>query len=103
MRRIRHDDPRRNRPVGRPPKDVGRYHASFSYQAATWTKPRRVVAKVEWHPGEVYPRVGFIVTNLCRRLSGAADAPEPGTGAGPSVGAILPLQDAQKAALPATR
>jgi hypothetical protein len=27
-------------------------------------KPRRVVAKVEWHPGELYPRVGFIVTNL---------------------------------------
>ncbi|MGZ8901711.1 MAG: transposase, partial [Limisphaerales bacterium] len=26
----------------------------------------RVVAKVEWHPGELYPRVGFIVTNLPR-------------------------------------
>jgi len=25
-----------------------------------------VVAKVEWHPGELYPRVGFIVTNLSR-------------------------------------
>jgi hypothetical protein len=24
------------------------------------------VAKVEWHPGELYPRVGFIVTNLVR-------------------------------------
>jgi hypothetical protein len=23
-----------------------------------------VVAKVEWHPGELYPRVGFVVTNL---------------------------------------
>jgi hypothetical protein len=23
-----------------------------------------VVAKIEWHPGELYPRVGFIVTNL---------------------------------------
>ena len=29
-------------------------------------QPRRVVAKVEWHPGELYPRVGFIVTNLGR-------------------------------------
>ena len=29
-------------------------------------KPRRVVAKVEWHPGELYPRVGFIVTNMAR-------------------------------------
>ena len=26
----------------------------------------RVIAKVEWHPGELYPRVGFIVTNLSR-------------------------------------
>ena len=54
------------RPVGRPHKEVRRYHASFSYRAASWTKPRRVVAKVEWHPGELYPRVGFIVTNLSR-------------------------------------
>ena len=54
------------RPVGRPPKEVRRYHASFSYQAQSWTKPRRVVAKVEWHPGELYPRVGFIVSNLAR-------------------------------------
>ena len=25
-----------------------------------------MIAKVEWHPGELYPRVGFIVTNLSR-------------------------------------
>jgi hypothetical protein len=25
---------------------------------------RRVVAKVEFHCGELFPRVGFIVTNL---------------------------------------
>lgn len=43
-----------------------RHHASFSYQAGTWEKTRRVVAKVEWHPGELYPRIGFIVTNLSR-------------------------------------
>ena len=54
------------RPVGRPPQEVRRYYASFRYQAGSWTKPRRVVAKVEWHPGELYPRVGFIVTNLAR-------------------------------------
>jgi hypothetical protein len=23
-----------------------------------------VIAKIEWHPGELFPRVGFIVTNL---------------------------------------
>ena len=54
------------RPVGRPPNHVQRFHASFSYQAGSWDKKRRVVAKVEWHPGELYPRVGFIVTNLTR-------------------------------------
>ena len=43
-----------------------RFYASFSYQAQSWNKPRRVVAKVDWHPGELYPRVGFIVTNLAR-------------------------------------
>ncbi len=43
-----------------------RYHASFSYQAGSWSKKRRVVAKVKWHPGELRPRVGFIVTNLSR-------------------------------------
>ena len=32
--------------------------------AASWEKPRRVVAKVEWHFGELFPRVGFIVANL---------------------------------------
>ena len=36
------------------------------YQAGSWDRKRRVVAKVEWHPGELYPRVGFIVTNLSR-------------------------------------
>ncbi len=55
------------RPFGCPPIEVRRYYASFSYQAQSWKTPRRVVAKVEWHPGEFYPRVGFIVTNLSRR------------------------------------
>jgi hypothetical protein len=54
------------RPVGRPPQEVRRYYSSFSYRAGSWNKQRRVVAKVEWHPGELYPRVGFIVTSLAR-------------------------------------
>jgi len=54
------------RTAGRPPHEVRRYFASFSYEAQSWKKPRRVVAKVEWHPAELYPRVGFIVTNLAR-------------------------------------
>ena len=52
------------RPVGRPSqKPVFRFK-SFLYQAASWTIARRVVAKVEFHCGELFPRVGFIVTNL---------------------------------------
>jgi Transposase DDE domain group 1 len=46
--------------------DDGNDYASFGYQAQSRKKSRRVVAKVEWHPGELYPRVGFIVTNLAR-------------------------------------
>ena len=52
------------RPVGRPPKAPIVYYHEFVYQAASWSKERRVIAKVEWHRGELFPRVGFIVTNL---------------------------------------
>ena len=52
------------RPVGRPSyRPVVRFK-SFLYQAASWKRVRRVVAKVEFHCGELFPRVGFIVTNL---------------------------------------
>jgi hypothetical protein len=30
------------------------------HQAQSRRKPRRVVGKVEWHPGELYPRSGFL-------------------------------------------
>ena len=43
-----------------------RHYAGFSYRAKSWDKARRVVAKVEWYPSELFPRVGFIVTNLSR-------------------------------------
>ena len=52
------------RPPGRPGlKPLVRYK-SFRYQAQSWSKPRRIVAKVEHHVGELFPRVGFIVTNI---------------------------------------
>jgi hypothetical protein len=54
------------RPIGRPPNEVRRSYANFTYLAGSWTKPRRVIAKVERHPGELYPRVGFLVTNTVR-------------------------------------
>jgi hypothetical protein len=52
------------RPVGRPSHKPLVEYKSFLYQAASWKKARRVVAKVEHHQGELFPRVGFIVTNL---------------------------------------
>jgi hypothetical protein len=52
------------RPVGRPPNYVRRFYHDFEYQAASWNEARRVIAKVEWHPGELFPKVGFVVTNL---------------------------------------
>ena len=58
------------RPVGRPPHEVRCYYASFHYQAQSWNKPRHVVATVEWHPGELSPRVGVIVTTLARSAEG---------------------------------
>ena len=52
------------RPVGRPPNHVRRLFGDFDYQAGSWDEPRRVLAKIEWHPGELFPRVRFLVTNL---------------------------------------
>jgi len=56
---------RMTRPVGRPSlTKVKRFYEDFQYQAASWDKPRRVIAKIEWHPGELFSKVGFIVTNM---------------------------------------
>ena len=45
------------------PKPIVSYH-DFAYRAQSWNVSRSVVAKMEWHQGELFPRVGFIVTNL---------------------------------------
>ena len=52
------------RPVGRPSHKPIVWYKGFLYQAASWKSARRVVAKAEFHAGELFPRVGFIVTNL---------------------------------------
>jgi hypothetical protein len=52
------------RPVGRPSHKPVVWYKSFLYQAESWKTARRVVAKVEFHFGELFPRVGFLVTNL---------------------------------------
>jgi len=58
------------RPVGRPPQKPIVWYHDFRYQAGSWDHPRRVVAKVEWHLGELFPRLGFIVTNLSAKPKG---------------------------------
>jgi len=57
-------EPLLTRPVGRPSNAPVVWYDDFLYQAQSWERARRVVAKVEWHKGELFPRVGFIVTNL---------------------------------------
>jgi hypothetical protein len=52
------------RPRGRPSFAPLVRYRSFEYQAASWDRPRRVIAKIEHHLGEMFPRVGFIVTTL---------------------------------------
>ena len=52
------------RPVGRPSHKPKVFYHSLEYQAKSWQRGRRVVVKIEWHAGELFPRVGFIVTNL---------------------------------------
>jgi hypothetical protein len=44
-------------------KFITRYK-DFKYQAKSWDKKRRVIAKIEYHPGELFPRIGFIITSL---------------------------------------
>jgi len=56
--------------MGRPPQKPIVWYHDFRYQAGSWDLPRRVVAKVEWHLGELFPRLGFIVTNLSAKPKG---------------------------------
>ncbi|MEJ2719170.1 MAG: IS1380 family transposase [Deltaproteobacteria bacterium] len=57
-------EPYLTRPVGRPPKiGIQIKLVDLRYRAQTWDKERGVVAKIEWHEGELFPRIGFIVTN----------------------------------------
>ena len=54
------------RPVGRHQTKFDDTTPTSAIRAGSWNKLCRVVAKVEWHPGKLYPRVGFIVTNMSR-------------------------------------
>src|SRR5450759_2538154 len=63
---LRDIEPLLTRPVGRPSNALVVWYDGFLYQAKSRNQARRVVAKVEWHNGQLFPRVGFIVTNLTR-------------------------------------
>lgn len=52
------------RPIGRPSFKTIVFYYSFQYQAGSWDCSRRITAKAEWHAGEIFPRVRFIVTNM---------------------------------------
>ncbi|HKB35302.1 MAG TPA: IS1380 family transposase [Gemmataceae bacterium] len=56
--------PRLTRPVGRPSHQPKVFYYNLRYRAGSWDQARRVVVKIAWHAGELFPRVGFIVTNL---------------------------------------
>jgi hypothetical protein len=40
--------------VGRPSHKPKKFYASFRYRAGSWDQTRRVLAKVEWHAGELF-------------------------------------------------
>jgi hypothetical protein len=48
-------EPLLKRPVGRSPEKLIIWYHDFFYQAASWKSPQRVVVKVEWHQGELFP------------------------------------------------
>jgi len=57
-------NPHLMRPVGRfPHSGIQLKYVDLDYQAGSWRKFRRVIAKIEWHFGELFPRIYFIVTN----------------------------------------
>jgi hypothetical protein len=52
------------RPVRRPSRKPTVCYHNVRYRAGSWDQARRVVVKIAWHAGELFPRVGCIVTNL---------------------------------------
>ena len=48
------------------------YHR-FEYQAASWNKQLTVMAKIQWHRDELFPRVDFVVTNMDGRANATTD------------------------------
>jgi hypothetical protein len=51
-------------PRGRPSHAPLDRYKSFPHQAASWDRPRRVIAKVKHQHLELFLRAGFIVTSV---------------------------------------
>jgi len=51
-------------PATRLSASVECYYANFIHQAKSWSNSRRVVAKAEWHPRKLFPRLGYLATTL---------------------------------------
>ena len=57
-------EPHLERPTGNLLKSgIQEKFIDLSYQAGSWEKPRRVVCRIAWHENELFPRIGFVVTN----------------------------------------
>jgi hypothetical protein len=52
------------RPVGRPSRKPKVFSYNLRYRAGSWHQARRVAVKIAWHTGDLFPRFGFILTNL---------------------------------------
>jgi hypothetical protein len=56
--------PHLGRPVGLPPQSgIQVKIVDLHYQAKSWNRPRGVVAKIQGHRSELFPRIGFVITN----------------------------------------
>src|SRR5689334_5188159 len=52
------------RPVGRPSHQPKVFYRSLRYRAGSWACARRAVVRVAGHAGELFRRVGLVVTNV---------------------------------------
>ena len=54
------------RPVGRPPKEPRTWFYEMTYQAGSWSRPRRVVLVVMERPGELFLHHFWLITSWSR-------------------------------------
>lgn len=56
-------EPYLKRPAGRPPEQPRTWHHELSYQAASWSQPRRAVLVVQERPGELFLHHFWLITS----------------------------------------